>query len=62
MLEQEIKELFEEYEEVLYGFASAEYSPFGKDYASVLVFAVPYATQDAPDTYTEEKFEDGRTY
>ena len=59
MPENEIRNLFMNYRDVLYGFADISYSPFAKDYRSALVFAVPYGKQLTPGSYTEQDFEDG---
>ena len=58
-LQEEIRNFFVRYADVLYGFADISYSPFAKDYASALVLAVPYGKQLTPETYTEQDFEDG---
>ena len=59
MPEQEIKALFSQYPEALYGFADAAYSPYGEQYRSALVFAVPYGRQLTLEEYTEEAFDGG---
>ncbi len=58
-MQAEIQNLFSEYPDVIYGFADIAYSPYARDYASALVFAVPYGKQLTPETYTEEGFEGG---
>ena len=58
-MQAEIRELFAEYPDVLYGFADISYSPYAEQYASALVFAVPYGEQLTPETYLEECFERG---
>ena len=58
-LQEEIRNLFSRYADVLYGFADISYSPFAEEYESALVFAVPYGKQLTPETYTEQDFEDG---
>ena len=40
-MQAEIRELFAEYPDVLYGFADTAYSQYADSYPSVLVFAVP---------------------
>ena len=59
MLEWEIRALFAEYPDVLYGFTGIDYSAYAKQYASALVFAVPYAGQVTLEDYSEEKFDQG---
>lgn len=55
----DIRALFSEYPDVLYGFADIGYSPYAADYASALVFAVPYGELLTPETYTEPRFDAG---
>ena len=57
--ESRIKELFAEYPDVVYGFSGVSYSPYGRQYRSAIVFAVPYGKQLTAETYTEQDFEDG---
>ena len=59
MLQQEIREAFAAHPEILFGFADISYSRYADDYASALVFAVPYGKQLSPETYTEPAFEAG---
>ena len=59
MLEKRIRDVFSQHPEILYGFTDISYSEYADEYASALVFAVPYGEQLSPDTYTEEKFEQG---
>jgi epoxyqueuosine reductase QueG len=59
MVEENIRSLFSEYPEVIYGFTSIAYSSYADEYKSALVFAVPYGEQLTLETYTEEKFENG---
>ena len=59
MVEKNIRNIFEEYPEVIYGFTDIEYSEFASTYKSALVFAVPYGEQLTIETYSEEKFEKG---
>ena len=59
MLADEIKALFSWYPEVIRGFTRIDYSPYAAEYASALVFAVPYGEQLTPETYTEERFDNG---
>jgi len=58
-LQAEIRKLFLEYPDALYGFADIAYSPYACDYASALVFAVPYTEQLTHKSYSEERFERG---
>lgn len=59
MLYQNIRNLFSEYPEVIYGFADTSYSTYADIYRSALVFAVPYGEQLTLETYSEETFEKG---
>ena len=59
MVENNIRSIFLEYPEVIYGFANTAYSEFTSTYKSALVFAVPYGEQLTIKTYSEEKFENG---
>ena len=59
MLQEEIRSVFSEHPDIIYGFADVSYSPYADSYASVLVLAVPYGEQLSPDDYTEERFEHG---
>ena len=59
-LEEEIREVFSEHPEIIYGFAELSYcEEYREKYASALVIAVPYGKQLTPEDYTEEKFEEG---
>ena len=57
--ESRIKELFAEYPDVIYGFSDTSYSPYGRQYRSAIVIAVPYGKQLTAETYREQDFEDG---
>ena len=59
MPEAELRAFFAAHPDILYGFADIAYSPYAEQYASALVFAVPYGEQLTPGTYTEERFEGG---
>ena len=59
MLEAEIRGVFSEYPDVIYGFTDVSYCSYRESYHSALVFAVPYGEQLTPDDYTEERFEQG---
>ena len=59
MLQEEIRSVFSEHPEIIYGFADISYSPYADSYASALVLAVPYGEQLSPDNYTEERFDQG---
>ena len=59
MVEKNIRNIFLEYPEVIYGFTSIAYSEYASTYKSALVFAVPYGEQLTIETYSEEKFEKG---
>ena len=59
MMEKEVRTLFTEHPDILYGFADISYSSYKESYRSALVFAVPYGEQLSPDNYTEERFERG---
>jgi len=58
-LEQEIRNIFSEYPEIIYGFTDTSYCSYKDSYSSALVFAVPYGEQLSPDDYTEERFDRG---
>lgn len=58
-MQAEIRELFAEYPDVLYGFADTAYSQYADSYPSALVFAVPHGVLLTPKTYAEEGFEGG---
>ena len=59
ILEKEIQNVFSKHPEIIYGFTDISYSLYADSFASALVFAVPYGEQLTPDTYTEERFEQG---
>ena len=59
MLEAEIKAVFAEHPEILFGFTDIPYSEYADQYRSALVFAVPYGEQLTTEDYTEERFENG---
>ena len=59
MPEKEIRKLFSEYPDILYGFTDLSYCSYKDSYHSALVFAVPYGKQLTPENYTEEEFEQG---
>lgn len=59
MVEKNIRNIFAEYPEVIYGFTKIAYSEYADTYKSALVFAVPYGEQLTIETYSEEKFEKG---
>ena len=58
-LEEEIRNVFSEHPEIIFGFADISYCTYKDSYSSALVFAVPYGEQLIPDDYTEERFEHG---
>ena len=57
--EKEIRELLSGFPEVIYGFTDVSYCPYGEEFASALVLAVPYGEQLTPEDYTEERFDQG---
>ena len=59
MLEKEIRNLFSEYPDIIYGFTDISYCSYKESYRSALVLAVPYGEQLTHDDYTEERFEQG---
>lgn len=59
MVEENIRNLFLEYPEVIYGFTDIAYSAYAGTCKSALVFAVPHGEQLTLETYSEEKFEKG---
>ena len=59
MPEKEIRKLFSEYPEIIYGFTDISYCSYKESFRSALVLAVPYGEQLTPDDYTEERFEQG---
>ena len=59
MLEKEIRAIFSEYPDIIYGFTDISYCSYKESYRSALVFAVPYGEQLTRDTYEEERFEQG---
>lgn len=58
-LSDEIRALFQQYPDVLHGFADIAYSPFARDYRSAIVFAVPYGRQITLADYAEAAFDGG---
>lgn len=58
-VEKNIRDIFIEYPEVIYGFTDIAYSEYADTYKSALVFAAPYGEQLTIKTYSEEKFEKG---
>lgn len=59
MVENNIRNVFLEYPEIIYGFTDIAYSAYASTYRSALVFAVPYGEQLTIETYSEVKFEKG---
>ena len=59
MVEKEIREVFSEHPDILYGFTDISYCSFKESCRSALVLAVPYGEQLSADDYTEERFERG---
>ena len=59
MVEKNIRNIFLQYPEVIYGFTNIAYSEYASIYKSALVFAVPYGEQLTVETYSEENFEKG---
>ena len=59
MLESELRALFAEHPDMLFGFTDIPYSEYAAEYRSALVFAVPYGEQLTAEDYTEERFENG---
>ncbi len=59
MLEENLKQIFLKYPDVIYGFTSISYSLYASEYKSALALAVPYGEQLTIKNYTEEKFEKG---
>lgn len=59
MIEKNIRNLFSEYPEAIYGFTDIAYSAYASAYKSALAIAVPYGEQLTVETYSEEKFEKG---
>ena len=57
--ERALRALFARYPEVIFGFADIAYSRYAGEYASALVFAVPYGEQLTLDTYDEARFHRG---
>ena len=58
-LENRIDALFDQYPDVIYGFADISYSPYAEQYRAAIVIAVPYGKQLTMEIYTEQDFEDG---
>ena len=54
MPEKEIRKLFSEYPDILFGFTDISYCLYKESYRSALVLAVPYGEQLTPDNYTEK--------
>ena len=59
MPEEELRTVFAAHPDIIFGFADIAYSPFAARFASALVMAVPYGEQLTPETWTEERFEQG---
>ena len=59
LLQKEIRSVFRNHPEIIYGFADLSYSPYSESYSSALVFAVPYGEQLDLSAYTEVRFEMG---
>lgn len=57
MIDEKIQKLFSNYPQVLYGFCDISYSEYADQYASALIFAVPYPEQLTLKTYREEAFQ-----
>lgn len=57
MVEDRIKKYFDQFPDVLYGFADISSDPLGKDYCRALMIAVPYVEQLSIKDYKEERFE-----
>ena len=59
MPEKEIRKVFSEYPDIVYGFTDTSYCSYKESWRSALVLAVPYGEQLSQDDYTEAKFERG---
>lgn len=59
MAEQAIRALLSAHPDILWGFADTAWSPYGTEYPTALVVAVPYGEQLTPEDYTEPRFEAG---
>lgn len=59
MVDNDIRCLFKNVPDILYGYADIKYSPYYNEYKSALVFAVPYGRQVTIETYKEINFEQG---
>ena len=49
MLETEIRKVFSEYPDIIYGLTDIFYCSYKESYRSALIFAVPYGEQLSPD-------------
>lgn len=58
MLEYDIATVFQKYSSIIYGYTDLTYSEYGKEYASALVFAVPYDQRFTLHNYSEMLFEE----
>lgn len=58
MLECDISNVFRKYSGIIYGYTDLTYSEYGKEYASALVFAVPYHQRFTIHNYSEMAFEE----
>ena len=57
MVEKNIRNIFLEYPEVIYGFTNIAYSEYASTYKSALVFAIPYGEELTIETYSEKIYE-----
>ncbi|WP_310602408.1 epoxyqueuosine reductase [Anaerosporobacter sp.] len=57
MLERDIAMVFQNYPDIIYAYTDIAYSEFGKEYASALVFAIPYNKRFTLHNYSEMAFE-----
>ena len=57
MLQEEVKRIFNDYPEIIYGVSNIDFSEYRKDYKCALVFAVPHAKIMDTYHYQENEFE-----
>ena len=59
MPEEEIRKVFSEYPDILYGFTDLSYCSYKESYRSALVFAVPYGEQqEHPEQHLADRVAD----
>lgn len=59
MLLEKIKDIFNKYPKVIFGFSNINFSEYRHEYKCALFFAVPYTSMMTLETYNEKMFQSG---